>query len=110
MVNDTYRSYRQKIPNQSFRNFFINGKQPLSQVYGNGKRQLVVRDQISPLHVVYCSFIRFQKYQQFLFRFVHWNRFGLFYLFISIEILNLNLTFAVCRKRNPKSLQYLKLP
>ena len=55
MVNDTYRSYRQKIPNQNFRNFFINGKQPLSQVYGNGKRQLVVRDQISPLHVVYCS-------------------------------------------------------
>ena len=80
----------------------------MSQVYGNGKRQLVVRDQISPLRVVYCS-LRFQKYQQFL-RFVHWNRFGLFYLFISMEILNLNLTFAVCRKRNSKSLQYLKLP
>ena len=28
MVNDTYRSYRPKIPNQNFRNFFINGKQP----------------------------------------------------------------------------------
>ena len=27
MVNDTYRSYRTKIPNQNFRNFFINGKQ-----------------------------------------------------------------------------------
>ena len=29
MVNDTYRSYRTKIPHQNFRNFFINGKQPL---------------------------------------------------------------------------------
>ena len=29
MVNDTYRSYRPKIPNQNFRNIFINGKQPL---------------------------------------------------------------------------------
>ena len=27
MVNDTYRSYGPKIPNQNFRNFFINGKQ-----------------------------------------------------------------------------------
>ena len=31
MVNDTYRSYRPKIPNQNFRNFFINGKQPVCQ-------------------------------------------------------------------------------
>ena len=29
MVNDKYRSYRPKIPNQNFRNFFRNGKQPL---------------------------------------------------------------------------------
>ena len=99
MVNDTYRSYRQKIPNQNFRNFFKNGKQPLSQVYGNGKRQLVVRDQISPLRVVYYS-LRFQKYQQFLFRFVHWNRFGLFCLF------NSQFESDVCRL----PLQYLKLP
>ena len=28
MVNETYRSYRPKIPNQNFRNFFVNGKQP----------------------------------------------------------------------------------
>ena len=28
MRKDTYRSYRWKIPNQNFRNFFINGKQP----------------------------------------------------------------------------------
>ena len=28
MVNDTYRSYGPNIPNQNFRNFFINGKQP----------------------------------------------------------------------------------
>ena len=28
MVNDTYRSYGPKFPNQDFRNFFINGKQP----------------------------------------------------------------------------------
>jgi len=34
---------------------------------------------------------------------LYWNRFGLFYQFISIEILNLNLAFAVCRKRNSKS-------
>ena len=27
MVNDTYRSYGPKFPNQNFRNFFINGKQ-----------------------------------------------------------------------------------
>ena len=30
MVNDPYRVYRRKIPNRNFRNFFINGKQPLS--------------------------------------------------------------------------------
>ena len=47
----------------------------------NGKRQLVARDQVSSVRDVYCS-LRFQKYQQFLFRFVHWNRFGLFCLFI----------------------------
>ena len=29
MVNDWYRSYRTKFPNQTFRNFFINGKQPI---------------------------------------------------------------------------------
>ena len=29
MVNHTYRSYRTKIPNGIFRNFFINGKQPI---------------------------------------------------------------------------------
>ena len=29
MVNDTLRSCRPKIPNQTFRNFLINGKQPL---------------------------------------------------------------------------------
>ena len=29
MVKDAYRSYRTKIPNQKFRNIFINGKQPL---------------------------------------------------------------------------------
>ena len=29
MVNETYRSYRPKIPNQNFRNFFVNGKQPI---------------------------------------------------------------------------------
>ena len=34
MVNDTYRSYRTKIPNQNFRNFFINGKQPETLVGG----------------------------------------------------------------------------
>ena len=28
MVNDKYRSYGQKFPNQNFRNFFTNGKQP----------------------------------------------------------------------------------
>ena len=33
MVNDTYRSYRPKILNQNFRNFFINGKQPISQIW-----------------------------------------------------------------------------
>ena len=27
----TYRSYRPKIPNQNFRNFFINDKQPVFQ-------------------------------------------------------------------------------
>ena len=30
MVNDPYRVYRRKIPNRNFRNFFVNGKQPLS--------------------------------------------------------------------------------
>ena len=29
MVNDTYGSYRPKIPNQNFRNFSMNGKQPV---------------------------------------------------------------------------------
>ena len=29
MVNDAYRSYRTKIPNQKFRKIFVNGKQPL---------------------------------------------------------------------------------
>ena len=33
MVNDRYRSYRPKIPNQNFRNFVINGKQPVSHYY-----------------------------------------------------------------------------
>ena len=28
MENETYRSYRPKIPNQNFRNFFIYAKQP----------------------------------------------------------------------------------
>ena len=29
MVNDTYRFYWPKIPNQNFRNFSVNGKQPI---------------------------------------------------------------------------------
>ena len=33
-VNDTHRSYRTKIPNQNFRIFFINGKQPKSHRLG----------------------------------------------------------------------------
>ena len=33
MVNDTFRSFRPKIPNQNFRNFFINGKQPVYSAF-----------------------------------------------------------------------------
>ena len=34
MVNNTYRSYGPKIPDQYFRNFFINGKQPCFRFSG----------------------------------------------------------------------------
>ena len=49
----------------------------------NGKRSLVPRDQVSPSFVVYCSLFE-------LFLSAH---------FIFWEILNLNLTFVVCRVR-----------
>ena len=34
MVNGTYLSYRTKIPNRNFRNFYINGKQPRQSCLG----------------------------------------------------------------------------
>ena len=56
MVNDTYHSYRPKIPNQNFRSFFINGKQPVSLLYGNHPPPLqgYITPLREPLSYVFC--------------------------------------------------------
>ena len=62
----------------------------------NGKREFVPRDQVSPLLAVLCPL--FSSFTQF---FIRKNYFELFLSvhFLFWEILNLNLTFAVCRIR-----------
>ena len=67
----------------------------------NGKRELVTREQVSSLLVVYCSLffhILISSFTQF---FIHENSFELFLSahILFFEIIYLNLTFAVCRTR-----------
>ena len=66
----------------------------------NGKREFVPRDQVSPLLVVHCSLF-LDMNQQFHAIFIHKKCFELFLSahFLFSEIVNLNLTFAVCRIR-----------
>ena len=70
----------------------------------NGKREFVPREQVSPLLVVYCSLffhILISSFTQF---FIHKNSFELFLsaLILFLEIIYLNLTFAVCRTLEPQ--------
>ena len=66
----------------------------------NGKREFVPRDQVFPLIVVYCLLV-LQKNKYFHAIFIHKSCSGQFFsaYFLFWEILNLNVTFAVCRKR-----------
>ena len=53
MVKDAYRSYRTKIPNQKFRNIFINGKQPLKHETNKTERNPPITNQKpGPLELV----------------------------------------------------------
>ena len=64
----------------------------------NGKREVVPRDQVFPLIVVYC-FLLLHRNKWFHASFIHKKCCGQFVsaYFLFWEILNLNLTFAVCR-------------
>ena len=66
----------------------------------NGKREFVPRDQVFFLIVVYCLLLLL-KNKYFHASFIHKNCSGqfLFSYFLFWEILNLNPTLAVCRKR-----------
>ena len=66
----------------------------------NGKREFVPRDQVFLLIVVYCLLV-LQKNKYFRTIFVHKSCSEKFLsaYFLFWEILNLNLTFAVCRQR-----------
>ena len=66
----------------------------------NGKREFVPRDQVFFLIVVYCLLLLL-KNKYFHANFIHKNCSGqfLFSYFLFWEILNLNPTLAVCRKR-----------
>ena len=61
----------------------------------NAKREFVPRDQVFPLIVVYCVLLLLEK--QFHASFIHKI---MDYYFLFWDILNLNLTFAVCHKRH----------
>ena len=67
----------------------------------NGKREFVPRDQVFPLIVVYCLLL-LHKNKLFHASFIHKNCSVPFLsaYFLFWEILNLNVTFAVCRKRD----------
>ena len=66
----------------------------------NGKREFVPRDQVFPFIVVYCLLLPL-KNKKFQASFIHKDCSGLFLsaYFLFWEILNLNLTSAVWRKR-----------
>ena len=66
----------------------------------NGKREFVPRDQVFFVLVVYCLLLLL-KNKYFHASFIHKNCSGqfLFSYFLFWEILNLNPTLAVCRKR-----------
>ena len=71
MVKDTYRSYRPKIPNQNFRNFFINGKEPLSPVSLGGStcflwKKCVVFQQMENNFHFSCQFFENQRNMRML--------------------------------------------
>ena len=76
----------------------------------NGNHESVSRDQVFSWIVLYCSLLQSTSkwVKKLHVRFVYNNYFGLFLTarFLFWEILNLNLTFAVCRKRHSKSLFY----
>ena len=67
----------------------------------NGKPEFVPRDQVFPLVVVYCLLLLL-KIKFFHASFIHKNCSGqlLSTYFLFWRILNLNLTFAVCRERD----------
>ena len=72
-----------------------------------GKRQTanvnLYRDEVFPLIVVYCILLQFLlKTKLFHASFIHKNCFRKFLssYFLFWEVLNLNLTFAVCREHD----------
>ena len=67
----------------------------------NGKRELVPRDHVFPWIVAYCLLL-LHKNKYFHARFIQRNCSGQFLwaYFLFWEILNFNLTFVVCRKRD----------
>ena len=67
----------------------------------NGKREFVPRDQVFPLIFV-CCLLLLQKNKYFHASFIHENYSELLLsaYFLFWETVNLNLTFAVCCKRD----------
>ena len=71
----------------------------------NGRHEFVPSDKVFPFIVVYCLLLLL-KNKLFQASFIHKNCPGQFLstYFLLWEILNFNLTFAVCHKRDSQSL------